>query len=348
MRKIPKLAVGLLTISGLLACHFGNALAKCPVRMGSLFPPDHFSVIARNGSSGKFPENTLPAFQEALDLDGANSLAMDLSLTLDRQVILWKYWTPIRKNSPENATPFEKFKPIGPSLEKEEWRKKISQLTLLEFKENYGYEDKTTHAEIEVQVPTLQNFMEWASQQSKLKWVLFKLSIPANESHLTPILLGEIRRVINSLSPAPRFKFLLLTPHKEVLNLAKDQFEEFLFSYDREIPSVEIINYHRYTTVPIAMQLNNSFASIGFPLKYLHSVQEKPDPWDIYKFILTLDFKIRDNFKKATNNYIKIISWTFDQEEKMRCLIHLGVDGIVTNNPKLLRKIALEMGKTLD
>ena len=32
----------------------------------------------------------------------------------------------------------------------------------------------------------------------------------------------------------------------------------------------------------------------------------------------------------------------------MRCLINLGVDGIVTDKPKALRKIALDMGKILD
>ena len=45
--------------------------------------------------------------------------------------------------------------------------------------------------------------------------------------------------------------------------------------------------------------------------------------------------------------YINIISWTFNDEKKIKCLINLGVDGIVTDKPKMLREIALSMGKIL-
>lgn len=309
MKKRIKIFVCFCVVLIFFTVALGDGLAKCPVRMGSLYIPDHFSVIARAGSVSEFPENTLPAFQEALDIDGANALAVDLFLTRDGKVILWRAW-----NNPGARRPIEKFKPSGPSSK----------------------------------VPAFQDFMDWATQQNKLKLVLFKLRIPAHESSLATILLEEIRRVMDDISPAPRFQFVFLTPHKEILNRVKNQFKDFSFSYDREIPSVEIINYHSYTTVPNAMEFKNSFASIGFPNRNRLSVPLAPDAWDIYKFILTLDFKIRDNYKRSTSNYIKIISWAFNDESKMRCLIHLGVDGIVTNNPKLLRKIALDMGKVLD
>ena len=150
------------------------------------------------------------------------------------------------------------------------------------------------------------------------------------------------------MNSIPSLQFIMLTPHKEILSLVRSQFDEFLFSYDREIPSDGIINYHSFTTVPTAMDFKNRFAGIGFPT-HIHLIDASgPDPWLIYKFILTLDFKIRDNYKKSTFNYIKIISWTFNDEKKMRCLINLGVDGIVTDDPELLRRIALDMGKVLD
>ena len=319
--------------------------------MGSVFLPEHFSVIARRGSVTKFPENTIPAFHEALNVDGANSLQADLSLTLDRKVVLWHDWDP---NSPmalirqEKGEPVEKFKPSGPSLRESRWRKKVSELTFTEFTDHYGYEDKITHAKTNVKIPTLQEFIEWATQQDKLKLVLLKLKIPADESRLAPVMLEEIRRIIGGIVPAPRFQLILLTPHKEVLNLVRNQFDEFLFSYDRELPPVGIVNYHGFTTVPSAMDFKNSFASIGFPVHA--SLPDPPtlDPWLVYKFILTLDFRIRDSYKKSTSNYIKIISWTFNDEKKMRCLINLGVDGIVTDKPKMLRRIASDMGKILD
>jgi len=326
----------------------GYALAKCPTRMGSVLTPEHFSVITHRGSINKFPENTIPALQEALNVDGANALEVDLSLTKDREIILWHDWDPnslpalIRKEKGEAA---EKFKSSDPSPE---WRKKVSKLTLAEFTEHYGYEDRITHAPSHIKVPTFQDLMEWAAQQDKLKLVLLKLQIPADERHLAPIMLKKMRLVIGSIYPTPRFQFIVSTPHKEVLDLIRNRFEEFSFSYDREIPPTGIINYHGFTTIPSAMGFKNSFAGIGFPIHAGLPNSSTPDPWLTYKYILTLDFKIRDGYQKSSSNYIKIISWTFNDEKKMRCLINLGVDGIVTDNPKMLRKIALDMGKILD
>mgnify|MGYP002630679159 CR=1 FL=1 len=322
-------------------------LAKCPVRMGSLYPPDHFLVISHRGAVTRYPENTLPALQDALNVEGANSLQVDLSMTKDRKVILWHDWDPnnsLAQVRQEKGESIGKFKPS--SLESG-WKKKVSDLTLTEFTNHYGYEDKITHAKTDIKIPAFQNLMEWAIKQEKLKLLLLKLKIPANESGLAAVMLEEIRRTIDNLSPAPHFQLLLATPHKEILNQVRNQFDDFLFAYDREIHPEGITNYHRFTTVPAAMDYKNNFANIGLPSQ--NSLPSaNPDPWEIYKFILTLDFRIRDNYKKATSNYIKLISWTFNDENKMRCLIHLGVDGIVTDNPKLLRRIALEVGKTLD
>ena len=350
-KKRIKFFVCLWAVLIFLNCTSRYGMAKCPTRMGSVFTQDHFSVIARRGSVTKFPENTLPAFQEALNVDGANSLEADLSLTLDRKVVLWHDWDP---DSPmalirqEKGEPVEKFKPFGPSLRESGWRKKVSELTLTEFTDHYGYEDKITHAKANVKIPTLQEFFEWAAQQNKLKLVLLKLKVPEDESRLAPVMLEEISRIISGISPAPRFELILLTPHNEVLNRVRNQFDEFLFSYDREIPPVGVINYSGFTTVPTAMDYKISFASIGSPVHVRLSAPPTPDPWLVYKFILTLDFRIRDMYKKSTSNYIKIISWTFNDEKKMRCLINLGVDGIVTDKPKMLRRIALDMGKILD
>tara|TARA_B100000745_G_scaffold246859_1_gene168897 strand:+ start:508 stop:732 length:225 start_codon:yes stop_codon:yes gene_type:complete len=64
-----------LLTSILTALFFPNySDAKCPTRMGSVFPQDFFFVIAHRGSTIKFPENTIPAFKE--------SLSMQMELTL--------------------------------------------------------------------------------------------------------------------------------------------------------------------------------------------------------------------------------------------------------------------------
>ena len=39
---------------------------------------DHFDIQGHRGARGLAPENTIPAFKESLNTDGANSLAVDL------------------------------------------------------------------------------------------------------------------------------------------------------------------------------------------------------------------------------------------------------------------------------
>lgn len=340
-------------VSSFLALLFLNGtsdygIAKCPTRMGSIFSQDEFFIIARRGSTKKYPENTLPAFQEALNIDGANSLTVDLSVTKDRKVILWHDWNPNTQSAmlrQKKGEHLGKFKPFSPSLDEPRWRKKVSELTFKELKDHFGYVDKITHASSNFKIPTFQDLMGWAEQQEKLKLVFLNLRVPADEDLLALVILEEIRRSIEKIKLNLNFQFIILTPHKEILRIIRKQFDEFLYSYDQEIPPLGIINYHSFTTVPTAMDFKNKFASIGFPHHSSYPDPSLLDPWLIYKFILTLDFKIRDNYKLSTSNYIKIISWTFNEEKKIRCLINLGVDGIVTDKPKMLREIALNMGK---
>ena len=158
-------------------------------------------------------------------------------------------------------------------------------------------------------------------------------------------MMQEIKRVVDSIHPAPGFQMIFMTPHQAILNRIRNQFDDFHFAYDREIPAVGIVNYMMFTTTPNAMDFKNDFAGIGLPI---HELSPKLTPWEIYQHILSYDFKIRDGYLKSNSKYIKMISWTFNDAKKIRCLIHLGVDGIVTDKPKLLRKIALELGKKLD
>jgi glycerophosphoryl diester phosphodiesterase len=327
-----------------------EVVAKCPVRMGSEFPPKEFLVLAHRGAANQYPENTIPAFQQALKDGGANALQVDLSFTQDQEVILWHDWNPdnsIALIRQEGREPFVKFKPFAPS-KNSEWRKKVSLLPLVEFRKRYGLIDKKTHVKSKVLIPTFKEFMKWANSQDSLKLVLFKLRIPADESRLALIMMDGIQTIIDQLNHEPKFQMVFATPHKEILYLVKKQFSDFSFSYDREIPAKGVVNYDRFTTIPTARDLKNQYAGIGLPIYTDPLKTFKPDPWIVYRFILTRDFKLRDNYKKSSSDYIKILSWNFNDEKKMECLIRLGVDGIVTDKTKLLSSIALKLGKSLE
>jgi glycerophosphoryl diester phosphodiesterase len=302
----------------------GRAIAKCPVRMGTEFPPKDFLVLANRGATYKYPENTISAFKYSIENDLANALKVDLSFTLDHEIILWRYWESddfLALVRQEGNEPLLKFKPfVPPKFSKS--RKKVNQLTLKEF-------------------------LVWANRQSNLKLVLFNLRFSDSEKKIATIMFKEIKNIISELQLIPHYQIVFSTSNKKVLNLITTKFKESLFAYDHEIPLNGVVNYDRYTTIPVAREFKNKFVIIGFQNHQKTSEIIKPDPWVIYRFILTRDFKLRDNYKKAGFDYIKIIASKFNNEKKMECLIRLGVDGIVTDRPKILRRIALRLRKDL-
>ena len=47
----------------------------------------NYTVIAHRGLSGRYPENTMPAFQAAIDL-GVERVEIDLHMTKDQQLVV--------------------------------------------------------------------------------------------------------------------------------------------------------------------------------------------------------------------------------------------------------------------
>lgn len=112
-------------------------------------------------------------------------------------------------------------------------------------------------------------------------------------------MLKRIQMVVDKLNSKTKFQLVFSTPHKEVLYLVKKHFREFTIAYDREIPPRGVVNYNRFTTIPNTRNLENQFFNIGLPIYDNLSKTIKPDPWIVYRFILTRDFKLRDNYKKT-------------------------------------------------
>jgi len=55
----------------------------------------------------------------------------------------------------------------------------------------------------------------------------------------------------------------------------------------------------------------------------------------------------RENVKEAQGLGLKVVVWTVNTEAEIRNMIELGVDGIISDYPDLLRKVAGEMGAQL-
>lgn len=81
----------LATIACLSACSGQSKIEEPPSKIeyiGTAALPAHFDAQGHRGARGLLPENTLPAFEAALDY-GVTTLELDLHYTQDGHVVIW-------------------------------------------------------------------------------------------------------------------------------------------------------------------------------------------------------------------------------------------------------------------
>lgn len=139
-----------------------------------------FLVIAHRGSPCKEIENTIPSFKRALD-DGANALEMDVSITKDKKAVIWHDWSPneLKALLRENGTePDVMYKPHPPE---NDLRKKISELTFEEWKNNYTFKKSGTDSIIkDPQLASLEDIFKWGSKENRIKYIFFDVKAPSD------------------------------------------------------------------------------------------------------------------------------------------------------------------------
>jgi glycerophosphoryl diester phosphodiesterase len=64
--------------------------------------------------------------------------------------------------------------------------------------------------------------------------------------------------------------------------------------------------------------------------------------WSPYQGDLT-----REAIREARTLGLKVVAWTMNEPAGMRRLIEWGADGVISDRPDLLRKVAGEMGVAL-
>lgn len=115
-------------------------------------------IIAHRGYSGKFPENTMLAFQKSLEY-GADGIELDIQLTKDSKIVIC-HDEEIDRTS--NGKGFIRDYTLA-------------ELRDFEFRNNmYDLEDET---EDNIKIPTLDEFLNWLNTTELMVNIEFKTSI---------------------------------------------------------------------------------------------------------------------------------------------------------------------------
>jgi hypothetical protein len=133
-----------------------------------------------------------------------------------------------------------------------------------------------------------------------------------------------------------------MTPKVAVLEAMKEIAPDLDYTYDVEVPPGVGQDAEDYSATAQALRFRNRFASIGRPTLTLGA-------WKLYQEILARDLQ-----KQAEHNagggeppVERFIGWTINKPGEARRMIEMGVQGILTDKPRQLQRLARRLGREL-
>ena len=292
-------------------------------------PRRNFLVIGHRGAPRFEPENTLPSFRRALD-QGANSVEVDVCFTRDGQFVLWHDADPddavalLRQVSGEGLLFRPEMPPPGSPL-----RRKVRELDLEELQRNYRYvrmpgsaPGGATSAR-DASIATLAEFLAWAPGQPRLTDVLLDLKLEADQTReaeaLFDLLLGAIED-----GKLPDLTIRLLSPQAEIVNA-------LLAHSRRRAPKHSRLRVSADFELPGAPEIGPRTGARDVSLGCGQRV------WLAFRRDVARCVAARDR-----GVFDCAIAWTISDAERLRELVCLGADGILTDDVKTLRWIVVD------
>lgn len=274
----------------------------------SKFTKYKFDLQGHRGARGLAPENSLQAFQKALEL-GVNTLELDLAITKDKQIVVsHEPWMNADICLDADGNDIEKAN---------EKSFNIYKMTYDEVKTydcGSKYNPAFTEQELESSYkPLLSEVLHMADSLSKnhgkkIKYNIELKSLPEGDDLYHP-------------KPA-EFVKLVMDVLQEETKLKRVNLQSFDFRILQEL-------HKSYPDVKLAALVYNTdfdtaLSELGF----------EPEIYSPYFPLVN-----KDMINKAHSKDMKVIPWTVNEEEQMKTLLKLGVDGIITDYPNKALKL---------
>ena len=267
----------------------------------------NLDIQGHRGCRGLMPENTLPAFQKALEL-GVTTLEMDLVISKDHQVVV-------------SHEPFFRagiaLDPDGNSItEDNEMSHNIYELDYAQIKEyTVGTLPDSNHLN-RIDIKTFKPLFSEVVSLTKAYCAKHKKELPYFNI--------EIKSEIE---------------HDEVYHPSIKTFTQLVID---EVKKADIQSKTCIQSFDLrALQLTKSIApTITTALLIMNRKTPEENVADL-KFtpdIYSCYYKLVDEhlIDYCSSKHIKVIPWTVNTEEDMKAMIEMGVDGVISDYPDLL------------
>lgn len=299
-----------------------------------------FMVIGHRGAPCAAVENTLDSFRKALDI-GANGLEMDVCLTQDRRVAIWHDWDPCGRVCRIRERGLEPGVLYRPLLPDESQRRSVHLIEYDELTATYGYALKSdSHKIVRGVIPTLDDVVGTVCGDRRLQVLFLDIKLPEEEVALVPDLIRAIDKALEGCPPD--LLVILETACLGVLRAMMQVAPYHNYTFDSEpVPGIAI-STTKWSAVLKAIDLGISFATPQMPRILTFA------PWVTHRRIVRHEM---ERFRKYNREHPDhplrgVIPFTLNDESKMEWLLRLGVHGIQTDRPDLLRGVAEGLGRT--
>lgn len=269
--------------------------------------PKGFDWQGHRGCRGLMPENSLPAFLKALEFKDVTTLELDLAISKDNQVLVsHEPW----------FNPSICLQPNGDSIAQKDAEKfLIFQKTIAEIRGfdcgSIGNPRFPDQQKIKTYKPTLREVVEAVRPlRANIRWNIEVKSQPEWDGLRHPPVEEFVRLVVAEI---------------RALGLDKSATVQ---SFD-----VRALN---------ALHRQAPDLKLAFLIENIQSLESNMDRLDFIPAIYSPYYLLvnKSLVRKCHSRKMQLIPWTVNDVKSMRRLVRLGVDGIITDYPNLIRTVS--------
>lgn len=288
----------------LLAAFFSLALMTCT----SEESPKDFDLQGHRGARGLLPENTIPAFLKAVDL-GVDTIELDVVVTADDSILVsHEPWFHHDISMKPDGTPVTES----------------DEMTLNIYEMSY---EETQQFDVGMsEHPRFPNQKKMNVQKPLLREAIRTVESYVQEQELAPVNYNiEMKSepdLYDTYYPQPDEFARLLN------SLLMDLDEEFGLEERIIIQSFD-------PAALIAFREVNPDVKLAILVYDNRSIQEYVDVLGFTPEIWSPDYELvtQELVEEAHERNMKVVPWTVNTIHKMRDLLEMGVDGIITDYP---------------
>jgi glycerophosphoryl diester phosphodiesterase len=279
---------------------------SCKTSKSPVTAPAGFDWQGHRGARGILPENSVPAFLKALEYPEVTTLELDLAVSKDNQLIVsHEPW----------FNPAICHLPNGDSIpRRDEGKYLIYQMTAAEIRGfdcgSWGNPRFPEQQKMKAYKPTLREVVEAArAKKTDIRWNIEIKSNPAWDGQRHP--------------PVEEFARLVIAELK-ALGIEKNAVVQ---SFD--VRALQAM-HRQAPEIPLAFLIEN-LKGFDFNLEKLGFTPAIYSPY--YQLVS------KKLVRKCHAKNMKLIPWTVNDVPAMHGLIHLGVDGIITDYPNRIGEV---------